>query len=328
MEKKTGLSLERKSFSTNRDVSKRKPVRPNYESSEKKIMRPKFESVEKKPAKASLDVAERKTARQNHDEVKLCGLNACQTLARRRIEDIVRVYVTDERIKNFGHVLSWCAQNKRAYHVVTSDEMEKIAESVHHEGVCVLAKARRMMDFTTLVGREKNGTGPSCVLFLENLGNSHNLGAILRVASHFGVTAAVVVGEDTAHKGMTPSVFRVAEGGAETVDVAFVNDGARALTALRHAGYVLVATSSHVKDSLYAFKLPPRTVLMFGSETAGLTQGCLREADRRVAIPGTGNVESLNVACAASTILGEFWRNHINGAALDGAAAKQSSRAK
>jgi TrmH RNA methyltransferase len=252
----------------------------------------------------------RKSVRQNHDEVKLYGVNACQTLARRRIEDIVRVYVTEERIKNFGHVLSWCAQNKRAYHVVTADEMEKIAETMHHEGVCMLAKARRMADFTTLVGREKNETGASSILFLENIGNSHNLGAILRVASHFGVTAVVVVSEDSAVKGMAPSVFRVAEGGAETVDVAFVNDAVRALRALKHAGYTLVATSSHMKDSLYASRLPQRVVLMLGSETNGLSTQCLREADKRVAIPGTGNVESLNVSCAATAILGEFWRTH------------------
>jgi TrmH RNA methyltransferase len=258
--------------------------------------------------------SEQKGLRQNHDEVKLYGLNACQTLARRRIEDLVRVYVTEERIKNFGHVLSWCAQNKRAYHVVSQEDMEKIAETVHHEGVCMLAKARRMMDFTTLVGKEKDGTGPSCILFLENVGNSHNLGAILRVASHFGVTAVVVVSEESARKGMAPSVFRVAEGGAETVDVVFVNDAVRSLKALKHAGYSLVATSSHMKDSLYASRLPSRTVLLLGAESTGLSAPCLREADRRVIIPGTGNVESLNISCAATAFLGEFWRSHQSAA--------------
>ncbi len=313
MEKKPPRKLEKgpRRNAPGKTLSLEKP-RPSLEQPRLSLEQPRL-SLEQPRLSLERDEAgaeSRKSVRQNHDEVKLYGVNACQTLARRRIEDIVRVYVTEERIKNFGHVLSWCAQNKRAYHVVTGDEMEKIAETMHHEGVCMLAKARRMADFTTLVGREKSETGASSILFLENIGNSHNLGAILRVASHFGVTAVVVVSEDSTVKSMAPSVFRVAEGGAETVDVAFVNDAVRALRALKHAGYTLVATSSHMKDSLYTSRLPQRVVFLFGSETNGLSTQSLREADKRVAIPGTGNVESLNVSCAATAILGEFWRTH------------------
>ncbi len=295
------LSLERGPRRDDRPAPRRNSEKPNNEN-------PIGLEGGSRTSQTSSPDNDRKLVRENHDEVKLYGVNACQTLARRRMDDIVRVYVTEERIKNFGHVLTWCAQNKRAYHVVSSEDMEKIAESVHHEGVCILAKARRMADFTTLVGTQRTATGPSCILFLENIGNSHNLGAILRVASHFGVTAVIVVSEDSVHKGMAPSVFRVAEGGAETVDVAFVSEAARSIRALKNAGYTIVATSSHTKDSLYASKLPERCVILFGSESNGLTPACLREADRRVAIPGTGNVESLNVSCASSTILGEFWR--------------------
>lgn len=245
-----------------------------------------------------------------YGEIKLYGLNACQTLARRRMDDIIRVYVTDERIKNMGHVLSWCAQNKRAYHVVSAADLAKIAESIHHEGVCILAKSRKEVDFGSLVAREKTAQGARCIVYLENIGNPHNLGAIVRVCSHFGATAVIVFSEDDSLKGLSPVVYRTAEGGAETVDIIFTKEPARALKALRNVGFTLAATSSHAKVSLFDLGLPEKVVVMFGSEANGLSTALYREAHLQLQIPGTGDVESLNVACAASTILGEFWRTH------------------
>jgi TrmH RNA methyltransferase len=243
-------------------------------------------------------------------EIKLYGLNACQTLARKRMDDIIRVYVTDERIKNMGHVLSWCAQNKRAYHVVSADDLARIAESVHHEGVCILAKARKELDFGSLVAREKTAVGPRCIVYLENIGNPHNLGAIVRVCSHFGANAVLVFSEDDSLKGLSPVVYRTAEGGIETVDVIFTKEPGRALKALRNVGFTLAATSSHAMVSLFDLGLPEKVLVMFGSEAHGLSTATYREAHIQLQIPGTGDVESLNVACAASTILGEFWRTH------------------
>jgi TrmH RNA methyltransferase len=243
-------------------------------------------------------------------EIKLYGLNACQTLARRRMDDIIRVYVTEDRIKNMGHALSWCAQNKRAYHVVTPEDMARISESVHHEGVCILAKARKELDFGELVARERTISGPRCIVYLENVGNPHNLGAILRVCSHFGAQAVLVYSEDGSLKGMSPVVYRTAEGGAETVDVIFTQEPSRALKALRNAGFTLMATSSHCKESLFDSPLPQKLLVMLGSESSGLSSATYREAQLQVQIPGSGDVESLNVACAASTILGEYWREY------------------
>ncbi len=243
------------------------------------------------------------------DEMKVCGVAACRAVFDRRREDIIRAYVTEPRVQEAAALLRWCAQARRAYHVVSEDELAKVSQSTHHEGVCLLVRKRRAPGFAEFCRDAAKMKGPACVLLLEGVANPHNVGAIVRVAAHFGVAAVVLAGAGAPDGGELPaSVHRTAEGGLESVPVLAAADGLRAARELRGAGFTVVGTSSHVRDSLYAAPMPEKVVLMLGSEADGLSPALAHEASRNVAIPGTGAVESLNVACAAAVILGEFWR--------------------
>ena len=79
---------------------------------------------------------------------------------------------------------------------------------------------------------------------------------------------------------------------------------------LKALGYTLIATSSHGGDRLFSAPLPAHAVLLLGAEVSGMSQKLLGLADRRLQIPGTGVVESLNVAMAAGILLADHWRAH------------------
>jgi TrmH RNA methyltransferase len=100
----------------------------------------------------------------------------------------------------------------------------------------------------------------------------------------------------------------VAEGAAEVVPVADLADPAADLGRLGREGWRVVVTSSHGGESLYTAALPPRAVFVLGSEGEGVSPALDALADVRVRIPGTGTVESLNVAVACGVVLGECWR--------------------
>jgi len=61
---------------------------------------------------------------------------------------------------------------------------------------------------------------------------------------------------------------------------------------------------------LYGAPLPPRLVLMFGAEGEGMSSALIDAADLKLTIPGSGAIESLNVAASVAVILGEYWRQH------------------
>jgi len=58
---------------------------------------------------------------------------------------------------------------------------------------------------------------------------------------------------------------------------------------------------------LFTAELPQRIVFVIGAEGEGVSPAVAASCDLRVSIPGSGAVESLNVAAATAVLLAE-WR--------------------
>jgi RNA methyltransferase, TrmH family len=241
---------------------------------------------------------------RNKDELKVAGRNACRALFQKRPQDVRRVYVTDDTMKDFGDVLKWCAANHIAYHKKTALDLDQIAETVHHDGVLFIAREKavpRVADVVSYAQRQDQ----ALIVLLENVKNPHNVGAILRVCAHFGVKFLLAAGETPS---LSPAAMRTAEGGAEHCEVVPCGSGLEICETLRGTGFKIIATSSHTSTSIGDAPLPKKAVVLFGSEGEGLSNKLAAKSDLNVVIPGSGALESLNVACAASVVLWELWR--------------------
>ena len=95
----------------------------------------------------------------------------------RRPDDIIKVYLTDDRTRHVSAMLKWCAANRRAYNVVPVENLERLSGSSHHEGIMILARKPTGLDDSDLLRgvRDQSLTGP--FLYLDGLQNPHNLGA-------------------------------------------------------------------------------------------------------------------------------------------------------
>ncbi len=235
--------------------------------------------------------------------MKVHGREACLQIFAKRPAAIVRVYFNEALAKEFSEIVRWCVANRKAYHAVNDAEMESISGSVHHEGLCFVAKAVPPSSLDEVVTK---GNGP--VVWLDGVQNPQNIGAILRSCAHFGVT--YVIGEPTVLTKLMPSAVRIAEGAAEFVKLVPVPVAREGLTTLKRAGYTLIATTSGKGQSIYNYRMPPKVVFILGSEAKGVSKGIFAIADQVACIPGSGQVESLNVGVATALCLGEHWRQH------------------
>lgn len=246
-----------------------------------------------------------KPAKSIHDdELKVYSQNACRVLFQQRPEAVIRLYVSEKMAPKFADVMKHLASAKKAYHIVEDAELEKIAASSHHGGVVMLAKRRPIQNIGQYLQHSKN-VRQDCLLSLDGVGNSHNLGAIARTCAHFGVTGVIMREPQLLYSGAS---LRTAEGGGEFVEALKCDDMPLALRLCKEAGYTLVTTSSHGGQSLYQTALPEKVVIVFGEEMFGVSKNVAKAADIALQIPGTGKVESLNVSVAASLILGEWYR--------------------
>jgi len=243
---------------------------------------------------------------QDQLEGKVLGENASRVCFSRRPEYIVKMYLTEQCAPRFADVMKYLARHKRAYHLVSEADLEKISGSSHHGGIVLVVKKRECLQVSTYLTLQRKKQ-QDCLLALDGVGNPHNLGAIVRSCAHFGVSALVMTEPELLQSG---AASRTAEGGLEYVDALAASSLPKALAELKAAGYSLITTSSHKGVSLYQAQLPAKAVIVFGEEMQGVSAAVANSTDVALRIPGTGHVESLNVSVAASLILGEWYRQH------------------
>ncbi|MBI3774467.1 MAG: hypothetical protein HY273_02755 [Gammaproteobacteria bacterium] len=242
-------------------------------------------------------------------EVKYHGAGACLGLWNQRPKDILRVYVERARLADFSSLLKWCSMEHTPYHVVDKDDLEKLTETVHHGGICILALESRSLTFSQLRVALRDNQNPQLVIYLDGVENPHNLGAMLRTCAHFGVQ--YVLGAQGSLPRLSPSACRIAEGCAEYVRLIALEQPLLDLRELANDGFQIVGTSVSQGTSVYAFDYPQRTILVFGAETVGMSRE-LRELTQQVLrVPGSAAVESLNVSVACGIFTSEFYRRHV-----------------
>jgi TrmH RNA methyltransferase len=222
---------------------------------------------------------------------------------------VIRVYVLKERADDFAVLLEWCAKHKKAYHLVSEGELERLTDTKHHDGICMVAKERRPMRDNDLF-RELGG-GRNLILFLDGVGNPHNLGAILRTAAHFGVKFVAGAADELPR--ISPAANRVSEGGAEHVSLVRVEDTERFFDRLKSMGFQIYGFDPGEKAlPLFETRLSEKAVFVMGADVSGLS-GLIKElSDAQVKIPGTGVIESLNVSVAAALAMAEFQRQAMS----------------
>ena len=283
-----------------------KPPSPWDQASIRTADARKRENTGPRQRAASSDREEHPAARHesgNKQELRYYGLNAVRAVFAQRPEAIRKLYLAEARIPQLQPLLAWCVKHRIGYRVVEEVDLAKLAASSHHEGV--VADVLRIDPLGLSDWLRSLPAGPVLALWLDGVGNPHNFGAILRSAAHFGVSAILQSRESTL--AVSGAAARVAEGGAEQVPLVRMEDRNAAISQLRDAGFQLAATVVRGGVDLFAIELPQRLVYVMGAEGEGMDDALTKACDLQLSIPGTGAVESLNVAAATAVFLAQ-WR--------------------
>ncbi len=191
--------------------------------------------------------------------------------------------------------------------IVTSvprDDLDRVAQAHVHNGVIGFAEPLPAPSLKDVLDRVSREDREPFVLLLNEVQYEQNLGAILRSAAYAGVDCVVTPTRRGAS--VTPTVQRVAMGGAEEVPV--VRQGLMAaLATLRRAGIRVIGAEAD-GDALYSdVDFGGAVALVLGGEDRGLGPKVRERCDAVVRIPRprSGIVSSLNVSVAAGLLLFE-----------------------
>ena len=233
--------------------------------------------------------------------LRICGLNAVQSLHAAAPERIVRLFYTDEKRHHVGAVAKSMAELRKPYRQVEEAELAKIAGTVLHGGVVALAEPKPIPPLDMAAARAWAEAGEP-LLILDGVGNPHNVGAIARTAAFFGVKRIVLSAQPT-QAGLSDAAYRVAQGGLDVIETFRAGDLAAALAELQGA-YRIVGTALDGAVALAELARDARPIaLVLGNEEEGVPAATLALCESVVRIPGAGPVQSLNVAATAAILV-------------------------
>jgi 23S rRNA (guanosine2251-2'-O)-methyltransferase len=151
----------------------------------------------------------------------------------------------------------------------------------------------------------RNNEG-ALLVALDQVQDPRNLGAVCRSAEFAGAAGVVIPERRSA--AVTPVVCKASAGAVEHVEVAHVRNLADWLADAKQAGFWIWGADAEAKQAPWQADLTGPTVLVLGGEGKGLRPRVAAACDGLIALPQHGQIESLNVSAAASSLLTEAIR--------------------
>lgn len=238
---------------------------------------------------------------------QIAGINSVFSAIENNIH-IVKIYLDEKKDKKRILELIELAESKHIPIERVDKQKLDLMVVARHQGVVADIKSSQTDASLKDIAAKDN----PLILLLDHIQDPHNLGACLRSAAAAGVDA-VVLPKDRA-TAVTPTVSKVASGGAEMLPIFYETNLSRVLEKLKKRNLWSVALTGEAESTIYEIDLTGGIVLVMGAEGKGVSQGLLKQVDFQGKIPMLGNIESLNVSVATGIALFEAIRQRgLNG---------------
>lgn len=143
-------------------------------------------------------------------------------------------------------------------------------------------------------------------IILDRVQDPGNLGTILRSAVGFGIKQ-IICSKGTV-SAWSPKVLRAGMGAHFKLQIFENQDLSEVISKIETP---IFATSLQAEKMIYDEDFTTKTTWVFGNEGTGVSSELLSKVKNQVIIPQTGEIESLNVAMAATVCLAEQARQRL-----------------
>lgn len=222
---------------------------------------------------------------------------------------LVKAYVTEDWKKQLP--AHW--EEGKTYEVVSDSVFREISDTQTPQGVLAVVRQMTYEREALLTGTVTAHTNSDscenvptpCVLVLENIQDPGNLGTIFRTAEGAGVTG-IMMSQDTVDI-YNSKVVRATMGAIFRMPFYYEKDIKEGVSWLKEQGICCYA--AHLSGTIfYDYDYCKPSCFFLGNEGNGLTPELTALADEPIRIPMGGQVESLNVATAATVLMYEAMR--------------------
>jgi len=154
----------------------------------------------------------------------------------------------------------------------------------------------------------RNNKQKAILIVLDNITDSHNVGAILRSADAFGATALVLSKHGSPIENGT--LAKAASGALERIPIIRVSNLARSIKKLQNHNFWSIGLDENGAEVVKKKIFPERCILVLGSEGKGMRPNVKKACDIIARLPTNSPMASINVSNASAIALYE-WNKKI-----------------
>ena len=239
------------------------------------------------------------------DENTVIGRNAVKELLSSG-RDIDKLFITSGEREGSINMLIGIAK-ERGLPIIECDKtrLDAMAAGGRHQGIIAIAAEHNYATIEDILSYAQERGEPPFIVVCDGVEDPHNLGAIIRSAECAGAHGVIIPKRRAV--GLTTTVAKASAGALSHMRVAKVTNLASTIDELKERGLWIYGADMDGNE-YYNTDLKGAAAIVLGSEGFGISRLVKEKCDFIVSIPLYGQVNSLNVSCAAAVILTEVSR--------------------
>ncbi len=186
-------------------------------------------------------------------------------------------------------------------------EMDKLTSDLNHQGIALKLKkvSPKISDYHDLIEDVIKCKG--VIVFLDQLTDPQNIGAIIRNAEALGAKGVVMPKANTPD--INSTIVKTSAGATAYLPVLKVSNGAQFLDECRKNNIWIIGSSDKATVDISKIKEYLPAVLVIGNEGTGMRRLTGEKCDITVRIEMRGKISSLNASVASGILLHELLKN-------------------
>lgn len=205
--------------------------------------------------------------------------------------------------KNFSKKLSNFSNDKIIQ--VTEPVMKKISSTETPPEILAIAKQIKTSISDIL---SKNGR---LIILLENIKDAGNLGTIIRTGVAADIAGIILAGDTT--DVYNPKTIRASVGNLWKLPIVHLKDKNDVKCLFKdYKIYSTIVKCNNSPQNYTNINYNDKILVMFGSESEGLSEHFVKQSDFSINIPMANSVESLNLSISAGIIMYEAYKQRLS----------------
>jgi 23S rRNA (guanosine2251-2'-O)-methyltransferase len=233
------------------------------------------------------------------------GMHAAEAALLNAKRKISHAYLTENAAARLGALIASRAIAATPSTPATLDAL--LGADAVHQGIVLHVEPLTQPDLDAFLEGLPQGARAK-ITILDQVTDPHNVGAVLRSAAAFGISALIVQARHSPP--LSGTLAKAASGALEHVPVIETVNLARAIDKLKEHDFHCIGFDSAAEQLFESEAVTsPRLAFVFGAEDKGIRRLVREACDGLYALSAPGQIKSLNISNAAAIVFYEAARS-------------------